>query len=253
MQASIVKVHGVPYLKVNDEIIQPVSFRSFWPQEKTIHAFAENGFRLMSVFPTGILCSLKVPYSQFGEVWLGEGRYDWAAMRAQMDAFVTQAPQAYFSLMVQLDTRDWFLREHPEASNTFTQLARDAGWQVWRQSAAHWMTDLMDFLDREYPEKVFAVFICAGGTCEWYNTADQSAADADGVKEQVFAQWSRDAQRKLPDAQALAHASHGAFRDPHADRDALDYWRFHNEIIADTICYFAAHVKAHTHRSRLVG
>jgi hypothetical protein len=36
---------------------------------------------------------------------------------------------------------------------------------------------------------------------------------------------------------------HGDLRDPAADADAIRYWRYHNDVIADTISWFALKVK----------
>ena len=76
MNAKLTFEQGAPRLVINGEEISTVSFRSFWPQPGITRDFGEGGIRLMSVYPSGILCSLGVPYSQFGEFWVGEGQYD---------------------------------------------------------------------------------------------------------------------------------------------------------------------------------
>ena len=76
MNARLIHEHGVAKIEVNGEVVSSVSFRSFWPQPGITRDFAEGGIRLMNVYPSGILCSLGVPYSQFGEFWVGEGEYD---------------------------------------------------------------------------------------------------------------------------------------------------------------------------------
>ncbi len=249
MDARLVSVNGVKKIQINGEVFEPIAFRSFWPAAHTTRRFHETGMRLMTVFPTGILCSLKVPYSQFGEVWVGEGAYDWQALRKQMDQFVQNAPDAYFALMLQLDTRDWFLKDHPEAGDSFFQIANAAGWDLWREQASQYIRDMLDYLDREYPEKIYSVFVCAGSTCEWINRMPVTYQNP--VKKRAFAAWT--GGRETPSDEALERASHGMFRDPAQDQAALDYWRFHNEIVADAICHFAKVVKEHSARRLLVG
>ncbi len=251
MIAKLVQHNNITKISVNGRIFEPLSFRSFRPKPATTKAMAEVGVKLQSVFPTGIISALRIPYSLFGEIWTGEGQYDWAPLKKQMDQFIRNAPDAYLSLMIQLDTREWFLKEHPEASYSFLNISRVAGYEVWRESAARMICDVLDYLDREYPEKIYAVHLFAGSTCEWLNSSDPAAYDR--LKESCFAAWSGEAGRKMPKPEALAHTSCGIFRDPDTDKDALDFWRFHNEIVADAICYFAGRTKKHTGGTKLTG
>ena len=251
VDAKLITVNGVKKIQINGEVFEPIAFRSFWPATHTVKNFGETGMRLMTVFPTGILCSLKVPYSQFGEVWIGESKYDWNALRKQMDLFVQNAPDAYLALMLQLDTRDWFLREHPEAGNSFFQICNAAGWDVWREQAAQFIRDILDYLQQEYPEKIYSVFVCAGCTCEWANLSPVDYQNP--VKQRAFAAWSGDPDRKTPSTEAIEHTTHGVFRDPVIDKDALDYWQFHNETVSEAVRFFAKVVKTHTQNKLLVG
>ena len=99
MNARLIHEHGAAKIEINGEVVSSVSFRSFWPQPGITRDFAEGGIRLMNVYPSGILCSLGVPYSQFGEFWVGEGEYDWDVLRRQMNQFIENAPNDYFSLI----------------------------------------------------------------------------------------------------------------------------------------------------------
>ena len=99
MNARLVYDNGIPQIEINGTKISSVSFRSFWPRPDTTANMYNGGVRLMSIYPSGILCTLDVPYSQFGEYWLGEGVYDWDVLRAQIDQFLSNAPDAYLSLI----------------------------------------------------------------------------------------------------------------------------------------------------------
>lgn len=251
MKASLERHNGRIKIRINDELIDPVSFRSFRPQEKIVKSFGSHGFRLMSVFPSGINSTLKVPYSQFGEVWIGDEKYNFDNLKKQVDLFVKSAPQAYLSLMVQLDTRDWFLKENPQCADTFDNIVITAGFEKWRKSAARFMCDLFDFVDENYPEKVFAIFLFCGRTCEWYTPADDGSYHP--LKEKAFKVWCSDSAKTLPTYEELHNTTLGVFRHPAEDRAALEYWHFHNKIIAETIGYFARIAKQHTDNTRLVG
>ena len=241
MNAKLTFEQGAPRLVINGEEISTVSFRSFWPQPGITRDFGEGGIRLMSVYPSGILCSLGVPYSQFGEFWVGEGQYDWNALRRQMDQFIENAPNAYFSLILQLDTRDWFLKEHPECPNSFYHIVEACCCAEWRASARRCIRDTLAFLDREYPEKIYAVYVCAGGTCEWYNSDPMGDHP---LKERAFRAWCGDPERKLPTEEELRAGEHGMVL-AEGERNVTDYWKFLADTVTDTILEFAHEVKAY--------
>ena len=250
MDAKLIRENGVLKISINNEVIEPVSFRSFWPTAHTTQAFSQGGTRLMTVFPSGILCSLKVPYSQFGEIWLGEGIYDWAALRRQMDQFITNAPNAYFSLMLMLDTRDWYLKDHPKAQNSFFHPSTMAGDEELRQASLRMVMDVVDYVQREYPEKIYSIFLCEGHTCEWINRCNQNSEVT--IKQDCYCAWTTSSDVAIPSDADLIHTSYGIFRDPKKDAAALRYWRFNNEILSETICWFAERVKT-KYPSLLIG
>ncbi len=239
MKAELFHENGVAKVRVNGEVIPSVSFRSFWPQPGITKAFGDGGIRFMNVYPSGILCTLDVPYSQFGEYWLGEGKYDWDVLRAQMDQFIENAPNAYLSLMLQLDTRDWFLKEHPECQNSFLSLPEAAGYRPWRDAALRCLRDTLTFLDREYPEKIYCVYVAGGSTCEWIN---RSHMVYDPVKEKAFQQWCGDPSRRLPTLEEFEQGEHGMILGE-KDRNVIDYWHFLADLVSGTLLEFAHAVK----------
>lgn len=241
MNAKLIHENGVAKIQINGEIISSVSFRSFWPQPGITRDFAKGGIRLMSVYPSGLLCSLDVPYSQFGEFWLGEGQYDWDVLRRQMDQFIENAPEAYFSLILQLDTRDWYLKAHPECRDSFSHIPEACSYRPWREAAKRCIRDILAWLDREYPEKIYAVYLCAGGTCEWYN---RDPVLSDPVKEKAFQEFVGDAGRSLPTEEELTRTAHGIVYGE-AEQNAVAYFRFLSSVTADTIEEFARVVKAY--------
>lgn len=243
MKAELIHENGAAKIRINGETVSSVSFRSFWPGEEITRNFARDGIRLMSVYPSGLLCTLDVPYSQFGEFWIGDGQYDWDVLRAQMDQFIRNAPDDYFSLILQLDTRDWFLKEHPECPYTFHHIAEGTSYRVWTEAARRCIRDTLSFLDREYPEKIYAVYVCAGGTCEWINhTMGEHVYDP--YKEAAFRRWAKDESRCLPTEKEMAGGAHGLILDK-GEQNAVDYWHFLADMTADTILAFAAEVKKH--------
>ena len=251
MNAEIINQNGSMKIKINNEIFNPQCFRSFRPEAKSIKAFAQVGIRLMNVFPTGIMNRLGTPYSPFGEVWTGDGKYNWDNLHTQMDLFVKNAPHAYFMLMAQLDTRDWFLKSNPDIENSFEHFIQTAGCVKWRNAAARFLCDLLDHLHEYYPEKIYAVMLCAGHTNEW-NSHPLDYQRHSQYKKAAFRQWQNNPQSELPSAEEIEKTSWGILRHPLKDKDGIDYWRFHHEFTADTVKYFAGIVKQHTQRKLLV-
>ena len=242
MNARIIHENGVAKVQINGETISSVQFRSFRPQPEITRIFNEGGIRLMNVYPSGILNTLHVPYSQFGEYWLGEGRYDWDVLRRQMNQFIANAPDAYFSLMLQLDPRDWFLKEHPECQDSYFHLTETECYQPWREASKKCIRDTLSFLDREYPEKIFCVFVAAGNSCEWFNRMDP--IDMNPLKQKAYRKWSGDDARYLPVLEELNSGEHGMIL-AEKDRNASDYWRFLVDLNAETLLEFAREVKNH--------
>ena len=239
MNARLIHQNGVAKIEINGEVISSVSFRSFWPRPDTTAQMYEGGVKLMSIYPSGILCSLDVPYSQFGEYWLGEGKYDWEVLRRQIDQFIANAPDAYLSLILQLDTRDWFLKEHPDCPYSFDHIGTACCYRPWRDAALQCIRDTLSWIDREYPEKLYAVYVCAGGTCEWINRFHLASHP---VKEAGFRQWTGDPNRRLPTAQELENGEYGRVLGT-KDQNVIDYWRFLSSVVADTIEEYAHEVK----------
>jgi len=252
MKATIQWHNGSPNLQINGESYLPISYRSFYPQAGTVKSFYEKGFSLYQLFPSGILCSLKIPYSQCGEVWTGEGEYNWDNLRNHIEMFLQSAPDAKFALLVHLDTRDWYLAEHPKALDSFhnlAQMCRDAG---WRNSAVRFLQDIVDFVEREYPERVYALHLFAGHTCEWYaHYPQEGLAESKQLTESYRDYFQTDGD--VPNHRDLTGSAQGIFRHPVKNQKAVDFWRFYNDIIAETICYFAHKAKEITNGRLLTG
>ena len=92
MKVSIKRDRGMLKVDIDGRLYPPLSFKSFRPNPTNISEFYRAGVRLFSVLSSGIICALGVPYSRFGESWIGEGRYDFSAIDRQMDMFMENAP-----------------------------------------------------------------------------------------------------------------------------------------------------------------
>ena len=131
--AKVVNHNGTLKIEINGKCYNPLSFKSFRPNPQNISEFYNAGVRLFSVLSSGVTSALGVPYSLYGESWIGDDDYDFSAIDRQMDMFIQNAPDAYFAPMLQLDTRNWYLKEHPEVPNSFTNLSQIACDEAWKK------------------------------------------------------------------------------------------------------------------------
>jgi hypothetical protein len=90
--AKVVPLGGVLKIDINGKVFEPLAFRSFRPEDRNVREFYDAGLRLMSILHTGLNCTLGVPYSKFGEVWIGPRQYDFDAFDRQMELFLKNAP-----------------------------------------------------------------------------------------------------------------------------------------------------------------
>jgi len=105
---------------------------------------------------------------------------------------------------------------------------------------------------------VFAYSLLCGSSTEWYTNSQgrgrpEAAIREHPIKTACFRQFTGDPTATMPPLDELHRTSHGALRDPVADAAALRYWRFHHEIIGDTIVYFCRKAQEVLQQRKLLG
>jgi hypothetical protein len=63
-----------------------------------------------------------------------------------IELFIKNAPEAYFALMVQVDTRPWYLEENLGCPNSFFCLSQVAGNEKWRSEPYKLFHHLLAFI-----------------------------------------------------------------------------------------------------------
>ncbi len=251
MNAKLIKRNGVTLVEINGEACEFAGYRSWRPDDKYIKGFSDVGIPFMTVLPSGIKNSFGLPYSAYGDFWLGDGVYDWDNLRRQLKQITDNAPGAHIALNLMLDTRDWFLKEHPEVLNSFIYFTSVCTYEPWRVCAERMICDTIDFVEREFPELVFAVILSAGGTCEWHNKSNELPENE--LRKELYRKWLSDENAEIPDKPEIYKSSHGIFRDKSKNKSAIDFLNFTNDSITETVKYFASVVKKHTLSRLLVG
>lgn len=247
--AKVVRDNGILKISINGKLYNPLSFKSFRPNPKNVSEFYEAGVRLFSVLTSGITSALGVPYSLYGESWVGDGKYDFSAIDRQMDMFIENAPDAYFAPMIQLDTREWYLKEHPEVPNSFTHLSQIACDEVWKKAAAEYLKAAITHIEEKYGDRVYGYFMLCGTTTEWFSDHDYEAPHP--IKNAGYKKWRNDPDANLPEPDALDKTG-----DVFLGKDENEIYlarKFHNELIADLILYFAEEAQSVIKKNKLLG
>lgn len=251
MIARLVDIKGHRLVEINGKTYPFTAYRSWRPYEENLSAFNKRGFPIMTFLPSGIKNRFGIAYSQFGEYWLGDGKYDFDVLRTQVDQFVNAAPDVYLAVNLMLDTRDWFLRDHPECLNSFIYFSSVCFYEPWIKCAERMLQDTIDFLESEYPDKVFCIFLSAGGTCEWHNKANDLPATP--IRDGAFRSYVGDENAKTPTVADIEKTSFGSFREPNVMKNEIDFCHFTNDIVNKALAHFARFVKEHTGGRLLVG
>ena len=248
MQVSIKRDFGMLKVDIDGKLYAPLSFKSFRPNPKNVSEFYGAGVRLFSVLSSGIISALGVPYSRYGESWVGDNAYDFSAVDRQMDMFIENAPDAYFAPMFQLDTRPWYIEKYG-VPNTFTHLSQTAWDENWRRSAAEYLKAVMRHCEEKYGDRIYGYFLLCGTTTEWFSRFDNEAPHP--IKEAGFKKWCGRADARLPSKDRL-DAGGDVFLTADED-DIHEARRFHAETISDTLLYFASEAQSVIKHKKLLG
>jgi len=251
MKVTLNNANGYTSIQIDGQPHTPAAMRSFRPQPESNRNFADQGYEFFQVFPSGVYCGFGIPYSAYGEVWVGMGEYNWDNLKNQVDMFKTSMnPDGYVSVIVHADTRDWFIKNHPECLDSFNYLINAACCEEWKAAVAEYTCALMDKMEELMPGKVYGYFVVAGGTNEWLTNKGIARTP---LLEKSYQEWVGDPDVKLPAMHEWRRKSNGVFRHPIHDREAIRFWRYNCTLIAQTVRTFCRTVKEHSGNTRLAG
>ena len=148
MKVTLNNANGYTSIQIDGQPHTPAAMRSFRPQPESNRNFADQGYEFFQVFPSGVYCGFGIPYSAYGEVWVGMGEYNWDNLKNQVDMFkASMNPDGYVSVIVHADTRDWFIKNHPECLDSFNYLINAACCEEWKAAVAEYTCALMDKME----------------------------------------------------------------------------------------------------------
>ena len=219
-----------------------LAYRSFRTPLNSIERFSRAGYETVCVFPAHTLNSLGTPYSEWPPTWLWYDTYDFTPFDNMVAAITRAMPTARFLLMIDLNSPAWLEHNNWLSSNdTFMNLGKAIHNPVWREATEHYLTAFVTYAREKYGDRIAAYVLACGSTDEWY---DYSRGSESSERRAAFRSYQTERGRPdpvdIPPESVREHYPHENFlRDPQGDRLALEYWRFCNESVADTILRFA--------------
>ena len=233
-----------------------LAYRSFVTPLNSIARFARADYNTLCVFPAHTVNSRGTPYSAYPPVWRWFDRLDFTPFDQMIYDSSKAMPKAELLCMIDLNSPVWL--EHYlayECCDSFNNLGKAVHNPFWLDSIEKYLRDFLHYADRQYGSRIRAYILACGATDEWY---DYSLGNEDRHRRAAWREWCR--KNHLPDPVDIPpisvrdHISHDDFlRDPKIDRKALDYWKFCNESIADTILRLASITRKIIRRSAQVG
>ena len=256
----IIYKSGSPFIEINGECFEPAAFRSFRPKPDNISLMTRTGIRLCQLLVSGLNCTNGSPYSLFGEVWVGDGKYNFTPFDKQFDMFSRFAPNAYFNVMLQLDVRPWWRDAHPElfsegqpdTSDSYHHITELALCDVWKRSAADYLKAFISYAEEKYGDRIFAYSIAAGLSNEWF---DQSLYEKNYDREhnrltKLWRETTGNSEAIVPTITSM-EAGESALREPNSDD--FKYLELANQATAELVCYFAAEAQKVLQHKKLFG
>ena len=248
MKVEKVRVNGRMCIKINDEIIPPLSFKSFRPTPRNVSDFYKAGLKLYCILTSGMINRLGSPYSLYGESWIGDEEYNFDVIDNQIEMFRENAPGCYYAIMIQVDTRDWWLKKHPEYKSTFTHLTQTCGDEEWRALSKKYVQAVIRHVEEKYGEEIFGYFLLGGTTTEWFSEYDFE--EPIPLKEKLFREYMQDENAVIPAKEIRDDDGTKKFVE---DKNLVQYRKFSHELIVDTILYFTKAAQEVIQHKKLLG
>ncbi|MDX9793919.1 MAG: hypothetical protein RBU24_10460 [Kiritimatiellia bacterium] len=214
-------------------------YRSFWPELETTADFGRLGIDTRCFFAANAINSAGFEYCKYPLIWQGVKKYNFAAYDKQVDDLLAANPRARLLCMIDLNTPYWLTRKL--AYDSFDVISHAATDPQWLKLTTVWMLDFIAYSEKKYGDRIDAYILSGGGTSEWY---EYDRGKSSRVKNAAWRAWCKRNGfvfgEDVPPESSLRKAAHeNVIYDPAAENDKIQYWRFHNEVIADAILHFA--------------
>lgn len=228
-------------------------YRSFWPEPEMTARFGELGIHTRCFFAANAINSAGFEYCKYPPIWQGIKKYDFAAYDRQVADLLAANPRAKFLCMIDLNTPYWLTRRF--AYDSFDVVSHAASDPQWLKVTTEWMLDFIAYSERKYGDRIEAYILSGGGTSEWY---EYDRGKSSRVKNAAWRAWCKNNGfafgEDVPAESALKKAAfENVIYDPATEMEKIQYWRFHNEVIAEAVLHFARAARPNIGREKELG
>jgi hypothetical protein len=283
---QVTSIGGVPTFVCDDKAVFRPAFETYVPTQHYFKQFAEAGTRIFGFSTNAAACD----YGHSSTTWIDTDTWDYSQFEKRADAVLSVKPNALLLPRVNLGTPRWWLQDHPEALELFDDdsthptganptLPKDRAFPSlaspqWRNAIANALQRFIQHVHKSrYCPHIFGWCLSGMHTEEFYHWACNTERLAGYSIHTViaFREWLRDKYKEpsalrevwgrndvdfnnaaIPTRQERLHNGDGMFRNAQ-HRNVVDFYLFWNELIPDTIDYFARIVKDACHNKKVVG
>ena len=221
-----------------------IGYRSFDRQPTEAGVFAQLGVKVQAFGVCNTFSGRGRPYSEYPAVWLGEGQYDWASLDRQMSDLIAASPEAKFIALIDLNTPPWLQRKlHLDSFDAISSAACSDGWHA---AAKEWLVAAIGYLEAHYGERMVGYALMAGQTTEWFEVVvGRTGPEKNAAWREWCARRGFDGGEVVPsEAEFTRAAFENVLYDPASERRKIEYWRFHNGMIASALIEMAQAAKS---------
>jgi len=212
------------------------------------------------------------PILGLNAAWVAPGKYDWHAFDLFFARLLTIHPAAYVLPRLHLNPPAWWKEQHPEElvkcgltpDPTMFRLPErlgetglnwngladpyDASWAstLWRNEITEVLKAFLAHMESSpLAARMIGYQVAYGHTGEWHYTGMRFLPD--------YSEPMRKAVGPIPEPHARMTTTAGLLRDPEREKDVIEFYGRHHDLIADTLLYFARITKEATARRILCG
>ena len=285
--ARVKRVGAVPTLVVDGRPLLAPAFETYAPRARYFQQFANAGTEIFGFSTNAAACD----YGHSMPTWTAEDTWDYAQLEQRAALVLDAKPAALLLPRVNLGTPRWWLDTHPEALERFDDgstvptgdnptLPSNRGFPslastLWREAIGGALRRLIRFVQASrFGGHVIGWCLSGGHTEEWYHWACNTLqlAGYSDATETAFQEWLRRKYRhvhdlrqawnsadvdferaRVPSREERLDPGDGVFRQPARQMNVIDFYLFWNELIPDTIEYFARAAREATGGRHVIG
>ncbi len=286
-RTSIKSVGDVPTLVVDDRPIRTAAFETYAPRQKYFEQFADADTDVFGFSTNAAACD----YRHSRITWVAESTWDYSQFEEHAAMVVAARPDAMLLPRINLGTPRWWLKQNPDVHEKFddgstiprgenptlpTNRAFPSFASVrWRETIGSALERLIKHVrNSRFGPNVIGWCLAGGHTEEWYHWGCNTPllAGYSDPTTTAFREWLRkkygndtilrDAwndrdvtltSAEVPTREERLAQSQSGFRDPTTQMNVVDFYQFWNQLIPETIEYFARVARNASDNQHVIG